>query len=116
MSADAMDQTRHFSTACPLFLSERLPGPEALMEEWLRRTPDSGVEDLVMILHDWALNNRERGFYHLGKYFDQDRPQVEQAAALFRANRARLCLPADLPPASYALLELFLLYDCLIHV
>lgn len=116
MSMNGENDACHFSTACPLLLRERMPGSEALMEEWLRRTPDEELESLVFLLHDWAVNNRDSGFYHLGKYFNQDRPEIEKATDLFRTHRSWICNPARKAPGSYVMLQLFLLYDCLVHV
>ncbi len=104
---------KHFSTASATLLQKRMPGPEALMEEWLRRTPDADLKPVVRLLHDWAISNKERGFYHLGKYFDQSRDEIDFAAELFAKKRQELYKAPT--KSGYRMLELFLLYDCLIH-
>lgn len=108
---------KHFSAVSPRFFKERTSPSEALLEEWLRRTPDDQLKEIIFFFHDWAVANEGCGFHHLAKCFDQDRAQLDQAIDLFKKHRKNLCLPdpADENYKSYSQLQLYLLHDCLIH-
>lgn len=101
--------TNHLPRAQP-----QLFGAEALMEMWLRDAPDARLPSVIRSLHGWAMQNSEKGFYHLAKYFDQEPAEIGHAIALFRRHRRKLCKPPQ--GRDCAQLHLYLLYDCLIHV
>ena len=88
-------------------------GAEALMEQWLADAPDAQLGKVIARLHEWALAHRDRGFYRFANYFDQAQKEIDQAAALFRQHRRKLCAPQT--NGLYTQLHLFLLYDCLIQ-
>jgi len=96
-------------------LTTRMPGVEGLAEALLVSAPDERVPDIAYVLHDWFTINRPRGFEKIVKYFDQDKVQIDCAVSLFIQNRQAVCNPKNLKPGQHPLLQLYLLFDCLIQ-
>ena len=112
MKKSAAQLRAEFNRAARL-QDNRLQGSEALMEQWLRTTRDDDLAPVVYRLHLFAVEHKDKGFYHLGKYFSQGRDALDEATDLFRKHRKKLCRKQG---DDYDMLQLFLLYDCLIHV
>jgi hypothetical protein len=97
-------------------LTDRLKGPEMLLEEMLRRTPDEQLPSMMYLIRDWLVANRDMGFTQLGKYFNQDKQKIDEACTMFKDRRKKYCHPEGLAEGQYPVFELFLLMDCMVYV